>query len=82
MAVMQSAASSPPTLRRDPERRLIAGVCAGLARYFGIDPLWVRIAFVAASAAGGFGIVVYVLAWALLSAVAGVTQRRLPWSDT
>ena len=53
MAVMESAASSPPTIRRDPERRLIAGVCAGIARYFGIDPLWVRVAFVAASAAGG-----------------------------
>jgi phage shock protein PspC (stress-responsive transcriptional regulator) len=80
MAVMQSAASSPPTLRRDPERRLIAGVCAGLARYFGIDPLWVRIAFVAASAAGGFGIVVYVLAWAFMPAEVGVTPRRLPWT--
>jgi signal transduction histidine kinase len=80
MAVMQSAASSPPTLRRDPERRLIAGVCAGLARYFGIDPLWVRIAFVAASAAGGFGIVVYLLAWAFMPAEVGVTPRRLPWS--
>ena len=80
MAVMQSAASSPPTLRRDPERRLIAGVCAGLARYFGIDPLWVRIAFVAASAAGGFGIVVYLLAWAFMPAEVGVTPRRLPWT--
>jgi phage shock protein PspC (stress-responsive transcriptional regulator) len=80
MAVMQSAASSPPTIRRDPERRLIAGVCAGMARYFGIDPLWVRIVFVAATAAGGFGVVVYLLAWAFMPAEAGVTPRRLPWT--
>ena len=80
MAVMESAASSPPTIRRDPERRLIAGVCAGMARYFGIDPLWVRVAFVAASAAGGFGIVVYLLGWAFMPVDASVTPVRRPWT--
>jgi phage shock protein PspC (stress-responsive transcriptional regulator) len=85
MAVMESAASSPrrsapPTIRRDPRRRLIAGVCAGIARYFRIDPLWVRVAFVAASAAGGFGVVVYLLGWALMPADAGVEPVRRPWS--
>ena len=80
MAVMESAAQVPPTIRRDPERRLIAGVCAGMARYFGIDPLWVRVAFVAASAAGGFGIVVYLLGWAFMPVDASVTPARRPWS--
>ena len=40
-------------LRRDRERGLIAGVCAGVARHVGIDPLIVRVAFVAAATAGG-----------------------------
>jgi signal transduction histidine kinase len=85
MAVMESAAPSPrraapPTIRRDPQRRLIAGVCAGIARYFRIDPLWVRVAFVAASAAGGFGVVVYLLGWALMPADAGVEPARRPWT--
>src|SRR5919198_6026388 len=80
MAVMQTAASSPRTIRRDPERRLVAGVCAGIGRYFRIDPLWVRVAFVAAMAAGGFGVVVYLLAWALMPAEAGVTPARRPWT--
>jgi signal transduction histidine kinase len=85
MAVMESAASSPSpgrprAITRDPERRLIAGVCAGIGRYFGIDPLWLRIVFVAATAAGGFGAVVYLLAWAFMPAEAGVAPRRLPWS--
>src|SRR3954452_25568507 len=85
MAVMDSAASSPrrgapPTIRRDPQRRLIAGECAGIGRYFRIDPLWVRVAFVAASAAGGFGVVVYLLGWALMPADAGVGPARRPWS--
>jgi signal transduction histidine kinase len=80
MAVMESAAQVPPTIRRDPERRLIAGVCAGMARYFGIDPLWVRVAFVAAAAAGGFGVVVYLLGWAFMPVDASVTPARRPWS--
>jgi phage shock protein PspC (stress-responsive transcriptional regulator) len=85
MAVMESAASSPrrgapATIRRDPQRRLIAGVCAGIGRYFRIDPLWVRVAFVAAAAAGGFGVVVYLLGWVFMPADAGVEPARRPWT--
>ena len=80
MAVMESAASSPRTIRRDPERRLIAGVCAGIGRYFGIDPLWARVAFVVATAAGGFGVVVYLIGWVLMPAEEGVVSARRPWS--
>lgn len=54
-------------LRRDPARGLIAGVCAGIARHLGVDPLVVRIAFVAAATAGGMGIVAYVLAWVFVA---------------
>ncbi|MEA2445062.1 MAG: hypothetical protein QOJ12_2354, partial [Thermoleophilales bacterium] len=55
-------------LQRDPAHGYVAGVCAGLARELGIDPLIVRIGFVAATLAGGFGIALYVLAWVLLPA--------------
>jgi signal transduction histidine kinase len=81
MAVMASAASrrgASGALRRDHERRLIAGVCAGLARYFGIAPLFVRIAFVAAAAAGGFGVVAYLLAWALMPVADGTGAATRP----
>jgi signal transduction histidine kinase len=57
-----------PVLRRDTHNRVIAGVCAGLARHIGVDPLIVRVAFVAAATAGGFGIAVYLLAWAFVPA--------------
>lgn len=43
-----AAASTPPAprkLQRDLKRKLLGGVAAGLAHYFTIDPLWVRIAF-------------------------------------
>ncbi len=44
----------------------LAGVCAGLARWMGVDPLWMRIGFVAATLIGfGSLIVVYALIWLL-----------------
>ncbi len=49
------AQSSPKKrLYRDTKRKLIAGVAAGIAHYFSIDPLWVRLAF-AATFLGVFG---------------------------
>jgi phage shock protein C len=44
----------PPTTRyrlhRDPEHGIVAGVCAGIADYFDIEPIVVRLGFVAALA--------------------------------
>ncbi len=34
-------------LYRDTKRRIIGGVSAGIAHYFGIDPLWIRLLFIA-----------------------------------
>ena len=53
LAGMSASAAAP--LRRDPARGVLAGVAAGLARRLGIDPLIVRVGFIAASAAGGIG---------------------------
>ena len=57
------AAHPPPPLRRDPAGGLLGGVCAGLARRLGADPLLVRVAFVAAALAGGLGVALYALGW-------------------
>jgi phage shock protein PspC (stress-responsive transcriptional regulator) len=43
------------------EGAILAGVCARLGRRWGIDPLILRIAFVAGAFAGGGGIVVYIV---------------------
>jgi phage shock protein PspC (stress-responsive transcriptional regulator) len=48
-----------PALRRPLEDRMLAGVAAGLARYFGVDPMLVRIAFVVLTVVGGAGIPLY-----------------------
>jgi signal transduction histidine kinase len=64
MAVM--SASAPVRLRRDTQRAAITGVAAGLARRVGIDPIIVRVAFVAASFLGGAGLAMYLVAWAVM----------------
>jgi phage shock protein C len=52
-----------PVLRRSRDDRVIGGVCGGLGRYFGIDPVILRIAFVLLLLAGGAGLLLYVIAW-------------------
>jgi phage shock protein PspC (stress-responsive transcriptional regulator) len=52
-----------PVLRRSRDDRVIAGVCGGLAQYFGIDAVILRIAFVVLLLAGGTGILLYVVGW-------------------
>ncbi|MEU6833465.1 PspC domain-containing protein [Nocardia beijingensis] len=53
---------------RLPQQGPIAGVAAGFARRYEIDPVLVRVAFVVSTIFGGAGIVLYLLAWLLLSA--------------
>ncbi|WP_330232925.1 PspC domain-containing protein [Nocardia sp. NBC_00508] len=53
---------------RLPRQGPIAGVAAGFARRYDIDPVLVRVAFVVSTIFGGAGIVLYLLAWLLLSA--------------
>lgn len=49
-------------LYRVEEGKMLCGVCAGIAQYFGIDPTVVRIGFILLSAVGGSGLLAYFLA--------------------
>ena len=59
---------APLPVRRDPSHGYLGGVCAGFATRVGIDPLLIRIGFVAAVALGGVAIPLYALAWLLIPA--------------
>ncbi len=48
-------------LTRSMNDRRLAGVCAGLGEYFGIDPTLVRIGWVVFCLLGGSGILAYIL---------------------
>jgi phage shock protein C len=51
---------------RSRSERMIAGVCGGLAAYFNIDPLIVRLGFALLAMMNGVGIMLYLLLWLLL----------------
>lgn len=53
----------PRKLFRDPDGKAIAGVCSGLALYFGIDVVIVRVLFLVALICGTAGFWIYVAIW-------------------
>lgn len=53
-------------LYRSQKDKMVAGVCGGLAEYFDVDPVIIRIAFVAATILSGMGIIVYILLWIIV----------------
>ena len=62
----ENNASAGKRLVRPREGRLLAGVCVGLAGYFGVDVNLVRLGFGIFTVFWGFGLVLYLLAWVLL----------------
>ncbi|MEI6749272.1 MAG: PspC domain-containing protein [Bacteroidota bacterium] len=53
-------------LYRSVEHRVIGGVAGGLADYFDIDPVIIRLVFVIVALAGGGGLLVYLILWIVL----------------
>jgi phage shock protein PspC (stress-responsive transcriptional regulator) len=60
--------STRAPLRRSRSDKVIGGVAGGLAEYSGVDALLWRVGFVALAITGGFGLLAYILLWALMPA--------------
>lgn len=60
--------TGPPErkLERTTDGRIIAGVCSGFGRYFGIDANIIRVLLVVVTVFGGAGVLAYALAWMLI----------------
>ncbi len=68
-----------PPLQRDGERGVLGGVCAGIARRLGVEPLPIRIAALVLALAGGIGVPLYLLGWAAMpgdSSTRGLGRSR------
>jgi len=63
----ESKPTGAKRLYRDTDDVIIGGVASGIAKYFNIDPVIVRIAFVIVGVFGGFGIPAYILLWIIVS---------------
>ncbi len=52
---------------RDPDEKILGGVCSGISAYFDMDPMWLRIIW-AVLAIGSFGtfFLIYILFWIIL----------------
>ncbi len=53
----------PRKLYRDPCDRMIAGVCSGLAQYFGLDTALIRVLMVVLLVTGTAGFWIYIILW-------------------
>jgi phage shock protein PspC (stress-responsive transcriptional regulator) len=63
-------------LFRNPENRIIGGVCGGLGAYLFTDPVWIRILFILGTFAFGIGFYVYLALWIALPSAKTDQQKK------
>ncbi len=63
-------------LYRDGDDKFLGGVSSGMAHYFNVDVIWIRIAWLIAAFGFGFGFLVYIVLWILLPE-ANTTAEKL-----
>jgi len=60
---------------RDGETGYLGGVASGLGEYFDIDPLWIRLAFIALAFLKGLGIIVYIILWIVVPRARSTAEK-------
>jgi phage shock protein PspC (stress-responsive transcriptional regulator) len=60
---------------RDPDHRIIGGVCSGMGAYWDIDPVILRVIFIALVLAGGLGVLVYLILYIVLPEAKTTAQK-------
>ncbi len=60
---------------RDPDNRILGGVCAGMGAYWNIEAWIVRIILLFLTVAGGLGILVYIILWIVLPEAKTTAQK-------
>ncbi len=72
----QAKSSTRKRMFRDPDDKILGGVCSGIGHYFGIEPLWLRLALAISFFVFGFGILLYILLWIIIPQ-ANTTSEKL-----
>jgi phage shock protein PspC (stress-responsive transcriptional regulator) len=65
-AASASYATDSKRLLRDQKRKILGGVCSGLANYFRIDAVWIRLLFALLTFAYGITLVIYLVMWIIV----------------
>ena len=69
-------------LFRDPDSRVIGGVAAGLANYFGLDRVWIRLIFVASIFLFGTGFWLYIVLWIIVPKASTASDKLMMKGET
>ncbi len=72
----QSGARWKKRLYRNPDERIISGICGGIGSYLNIDPVWVRLVFILFVFFAGIGVILYVALWVALPVAFTDSQKR------
>jgi phage shock protein PspC (stress-responsive transcriptional regulator) len=67
--------ASVKKMYRDSEKKVIGGVAAGVAAFFGADITIIRVLFVAMAFFGGLGIILYIILWIALPEAKTITEK-------
>ncbi|MGM0530975.1 MAG: PspC domain-containing protein [Bacteroidota bacterium] len=67
--------SNNKRLYRDPENKVLGGVCGGLGWYFNADPVLFRIIFIIIFLVFGSGLLVYLIMWLITPLATNMIQK-------
>lgn len=70
-----SSDSSKKRLYRDSDNGIIGGVCSGIAYYFGIDPVLIRLFFGLSFIFFGSGVIFYILLWIIIPEARSASEK-------
>jgi phage shock protein PspC (stress-responsive transcriptional regulator) len=62
-------------LYRDMDNAMLGGVSSGIAAYFGIDPILIRLLFVLTLFVGGTGVIIYIIMWVIMPEAKTTAQK-------
>ncbi|MDP4224056.1 MAG: PspC domain-containing protein [Bacteroidota bacterium] len=68
--------STGKKMYRNPDDKIISGVCGGIGAYLGIEPVWVRLLFILFACFFALGIFVYIALWIALPDARNDAQKR------
>ena len=63
---LQRGPGSAKRLYRSGKEKILGGVCGGIAEYFRVDPVLVRLLWVLFALAWGTGVLLYIIAWIII----------------
>lgn len=77
-AAMFAPSAPRKKLTRSRRDKKIAGVCAGFAEYFDLDPTLVRLVWLMTALFVGWGVIAYLLAWIILPEEPAPQEAAVP----